>query len=401
MKRAAIFLSLLLLASLANADNIVLVDRYFSPYAGSADLLTAQRLMIRGKDALLQSKEPRPNTGWVITGRSLEQFLIWYNIGNLTAVTQHEVFGHGYRLRELRIRPDSYYLTPWGGSTSYSAPSSLQAGKETATTIAGLEGEAIMARNIKMGWMRDGEIDGRMAPTYTQSAQSVFWYTLITDLGKTNTDGMNSNDVASYIFQLNKTYPSQHYSSSQLKKLTYYNLIDPMTYYAYYAFFYYMGTGQSWKFPIITIKNEIKYLPNLRIGYAPYAPETYFENFFLINGEPLYIYGKGGSRSYGAGAAYDKAWTYSKGNIGFKFDFWNQHQYLTSATISDFRTPGSGTAYRPELKQRICGAALSVTGTMKLTVQTQLYGELGGKSSGYLPGYSLGSEIVARIGLTF
>jgi hypothetical protein len=152
---------------------------------------------------------------------------------------------------------------------------------------------------------------------------------------------------------------------------------------------------------MIPIKDDIKYLPNIRIGYAPYAPETYFENFFLIHGEPLYIYGKGGSRSYGAGAAYDKVWTYSKGNIGFKFDFWNQHKYLTSATISDFETPGSGTAYRPELKQRIWGAALSVTGTMKLPAQTQLFGELGGKSSGYLPGYSLGNEVVARIGIAF
>lgn len=400
MKRTILFLSTLLTLSLAHANNTVLVDQYFSPYAGAANLLTAQNLLIQGTDALMQTKEPQSTTGWSITGRVFEQSLIWFPIGNLVAVTQHEVFGHGYRLRELGFTPTAYSISPFSGGTNFSAPGSTQAGKITAITVAGLEGEAVMAHDMKMAWLRSGEIDGRTAATYTQAAQSVFWYTLITKQENTSTDSLNSNDVASYIYQLNKTYPGNHYSANSLYRTSTYNLADPMTYYAYYAFFYYMGTGQSWKFPMITIKDNIKYLPNLRVGYAPYAPETYFENFFLINGEPLYIYAKGGSRSYGAGAAYDKLWTYSKGNVGFKFDFWNQHQYLTSATYNDLLS-STGTAYSTQLKQRLWGAALSATGTMKMTHKVDLYGELGVKSSGYLPGYSLGNEIVARIGLQF
>lgn len=400
MKKISLFVTVLFMTSLSYGSNTVLIDQYYSPFMGSQDLLAVQQLMIDGEDYLFPKKESQPNTYWHIFGRGLEEYFIWNQVDMLAAVTQHEVFGHGYRLRELGETPAGYYITPWGGGTRWEYNGALAVGKVTAVSVAGLEAEAIMARDMKMQWMRDGVIDGRLAPTYTQVAQSVFWYTLVTHLGKTESNGLVGNDVSSYIYLLNATYGNNKYNHSSLMKMALYNLIDPMTFYAYISMFYYIGTGEtSWKFPMFTIRNNIQYLPNIRIGYAPYAPEAYFENFFVINHEPVYVYVKGSGKSLGVGAAFDNIWFYSKGAIGFRVDGWHQNKFITSATLDDL--DATGTAYRPTLKERIWGGALSVTGTMKVSQKLKLYGEIGGKSAGYLPGYPLEAAAIGRLGLRF
>lgn len=353
-----------------------------------------------GEDHFLRKVEGSRNSTTKIWGRTAESLLFWYNVNMLASVTQHEVFGHGYRLRELGVTPKKYTVTPWGGATYFEVGDSFTVGEMLAVDVAGLEAEGILARDYKMEWIRRGEIDGRLSTTYTQAQQSLFWYTLITQLGRLKGEEISEgNDVDAYITLQNASYTDDHLTIGKLTRWSIFNWLDPMTFYAYYAFYYYICTGKSWSFPMISLGEEIRFLPNVRIAYAPYAPEAYLENFFSLSGDPFYFYFKGGKRSFGIGVAYDHLLSGRRGTLGFRFDGWNQGVFLTTATLKDLEK--TGTAFRPSLNKRQWGAALSLRGTLNLFPRLALFSELGGKTKGYLPGYRLDKEIVARIGLQF
>lgn len=388
----------------AFAQHTVMVDPYFSPYSGSANLLFVQELLIQGEDALFKNVGNRNSTKKV-WGRTFEQLLFWYPINGLADVVQHEIFGHGYRFRELGYTPKKYkfsfsYLS-WGGATYFpdQEVDSMQVGKMIAVVVAGLEAESIMARDLKMHWLAEGKIDGRISSCYTQAQQSLFWYTLITHLGKLKGDVPSGNDIQAYMFYHNHSYRNGELTRGKLLRWASFNWLDPMTFYAYYSFFYYMAEGKPWNFPMISLGENLRYLPNIKIGYAPYAPEAYLENFFLYQNHPLYFYFKGGARSFGCGMAYDYLYTNRRGSVGFRFDGWNQSVFNTSVTIEELENTGS--AFRPSLNKRRWGAALSFTGKLNLFSKIALFGELGGKTSGYLPGYALNRALTARFGLTF
>ena len=52
MKKRILALYLMLLMGTAVASQTVMVDPYFSPYSGAANLMTAQDLLIMGEDRL-------------------------------------------------------------------------------------------------------------------------------------------------------------------------------------------------------------------------------------------------------------------------------------------------------------------------------------------------------------
>ena len=394
--KSKLFCLFLALTSILSATQTVMIDPHFSPYSGSANILAAENLLIMGEDKLFPGGGR--NTTGKVWARTAEQFIFWHNFGTMASVTQHEVFGHGYRLRELGVRPRKYTITPWGGATYVKVPYSFKVGEMLAFAVAGLEAEAILSRDLKMQWMQRGEIDGRLTGTYTQAHNSIFWYTLITQMGRLKGEkASEGNDVDGYIELQNASYTYDHLSIGELTKWTIFNWLDPMTFYSYYAFIYYIFEGKPWKFPMIPIGENIRYLPNVKIEYAPYAPEAYLENFFTFYGKPLYIYLKGGKRSAGLGFSYDHFILSKRGSIGFRFDGWNQGVFLTSATLRDLDE--TGTAYRRALKDRDWGAALSARAKLYLGKNAGLVFEFGGKTRGFLQGYGLKQEIIGRIGL--
>ncbi|WP_194848086.1 hypothetical protein [Candidatus Neptunochlamydia vexilliferae] len=159
----------------------------------------AQESLIWSVDAMA-SKGGKQGTTARVWRRGLAQFLFWYNVNMVVAVTQHEVFGHGYRLRELGVRPKGYMVSPWGGWTSFNVGPSFRVGNLQAMVVAGLEAGGILARDLKVQWIGQGEIDGRLSTTYTQAAQSLFWYTLITHRVRLKGDeASDGNDIEAYL----------------------------------------------------------------------------------------------------------------------------------------------------------------------------------------------------------
>lgn len=376
------------------ADQTLLVDPYFSPYTGANDLFFVEWGLTKLEDYLYPKN--KSDDTFSIIGRGVEQ-VAWATLNQVTSTTQHEVFGHGYRLRELGVTPEKYEITLSGGATYFNVSDSFLIGNMQAVVIAGLEAEAILAETIKMNWMQKGSIDGRLAMTYFQAQQSVFFYTLITHLGRlkdnTRTPG---NDVDAYEDFLNAIYPSSHITIGNLTVWSAFNWLDPMTFYSLFSWFYYIAEGKPWDFPSFHLGEKIRYLPNVKIGYAPYGPEAYLENFFSIDNHPLYFYVKGGQRSLGTGLYYDHIIEKNRITLGLHTDGWVQSPYISSGTLGDFEEGKSVAA--PSGK--VWGISASVISRIRLYSSLQLFCELGGKTAGYLPGYSLSGGLVIRGGLT-
>jgi len=159
----------LLVSSSLFSNQALIIDRYFSPYMGAYDLLFTHRALTNLADyAQIETYRDSTKHVW---GRALEQLIVWAPLNLLGAVTQHEFFGHGYRGRELGYAPSKYKITPWVGSTSFDSIESMRIGEVQAINIAGIQAEAILARQAKMNWIQCGAIDGRLSTLYTQSQQ--------------------------------------------------------------------------------------------------------------------------------------------------------------------------------------------------------------------------------------
>ena len=185
--------------------------------------------------------------------------------------------GMAIGIRELDQSVEGYEITLLGGSTSFKVEETFPVGKMQAITVAGLEAEAVLALKMKAHWIRDHEIDGRLSTLYTAAQQSIFWYTLITKLGEIESPSpFSGNDVESYLATLNLTYPDELLTIGDLTQWASFSWLDPMTYYAYFSWFYYIATACPWHFPMFQLTDCVEYLPNVRIGYAPYAPGGLF-----------------------------------------------------------------------------------------------------------------------------
>ncbi|MEI6532010.1 MAG: hypothetical protein WCN87_04235, partial [Chlamydiota bacterium] len=269
---------------IAKAPYGLLTDTYMSPYAGADTLMLPQKALMNLQEYLdLRSYQKTFLFG---LERTAELIFFWDPMGYLMMVTQHEVFGHGYRIRSL----GSYYAEvagygmgvpppygPGGGFTSYNLSSNLTASKEIAITAAGVEATALLAGELKKKWLLDTELDPRQASLYLYSEQDLSLY-IWGGLAGNDFDINSGNDMEAYLFWLNKTYPQGYLSENDLKTYALVNLVDPTTFYSIYAWFNYVATGKNTPIPMIPLFST-RNLPNLRLGLTPFGPEVFLENY--------------------------------------------------------------------------------------------------------------------------
>ena len=120
----------------------ITLDRYYSPYVGAHLGITARNIY---GNLWLHSKKELGITRIV---HSLADIFITFN----TVLFSHEIYGHGFRLRELGNKHIQYHIGLFHGHTRPSRPLSSAQHKITAS-LGGVEAADIMARKINMRWL--------------------------------------------------------------------------------------------------------------------------------------------------------------------------------------------------------------------------------------------------------
>lgn len=388
-------------------------DIDFSPYAGGEDILFAHRIVERaegfiiGKTGVCYQKTANARF-W----RLSELYLGWLPVNYLASVVQHEVFGHGYRIRDIsrgRVSGTGYTIgTPipygdGGGSTSYSVSNSLTTTEETSIAMAGVESTAILALLTKFKWLEANRIDPRQSVLYLLNQNDLNLY--IGSL-KTTDDDLDGHDIHMYIKTLNYTYTNNFISKGRLRSLSWINLADPFTFYSIFSWFHYVASGKETRIPMIPIY-DWGYLPNARLGLTPFGPEVFIENYLLKGNKPIYFYLKAGDHSqnlyWGLGCYVPKMWEWKKWLLGFRLDGWRQPRLLLQPGSTPFleidfdEQPNKTDPLYPYSEQHKMAFGWGGSLIFGYHGRSGFEAELGLKSQGFLPGYSLRSMPTARL----
>lgn len=391
-------------------------DIDWSPYSGGENILFATRGLewFEGMVLPLSPEYYFSKSASFRFGRLCELFFVWAPMNELAVTAQHEIFGHGYRLRTLNHTHVRGYKfkTPFpygngGGSTKYSVSNSFTTTEESCVAMAGVESTAILAQLTKLKWLEAKRIDPRQAVLYLLAENDLNLYigTLKSKLG--NASG---HDIKEYIQALNHTYTSHSISSARLRSLSWINLADPFIFYSIYAWFHYIGSGKETKIPMIRIGpgGRIGYLPNLRLGLTPFGPEVFLENYFLDGKKPFYVYLTGGHHSgntYGGGGFFvPHIYNIRKWSLGARLDTWFQPKLLLYAPVpfQDIDLTTKTNKKHPLYSYSAQSTkSLGLSGSAILAWQSHnrsgLEVELGYKSQGFLPGYALSASPVVRL----
>jgi hypothetical protein len=390
-------------------------DINMSPYAGGEDILFLHRCIERtegwliSKSPVYYSKAPQARI-W----RLSELLMGWLPLNYLAVVVEHEIFGHGYRIRDInhgKIKVKGYGFNtpppygPGGAVTIYDVNEKLTTTDESAVAMAGVESTAILAWIAKLKWLESGKIDPRQVALYLLGQYDLILY--IGSLDALDDHEMDGHDIKAYVESVNQTYTANRLKGGRLRSLSWMNLGDPFTYYSIYAWLHYVSSGKESKIPMIPLFGY-GYLPGIRLGLTPFGPEYFVENFLLKENRPIYFYAKGGRHAknnyFGLGMYASKIWTVRKWSFGLRFDGWVQPKLLLQQASKnifeiDFAKPPNSKSplypYSEQYDMRV-GAAGSVLVSWKIDRLSGLDTELGYKAQGFLPGYSLKASPVVR-----
>ncbi len=412
MKKFTLFLAPLFL--LAEPPTLNLIgDLYYSPYTGAESLLTLSQGIQYVENWAVKKPNP-PHRGWTPSLERLGELLLcWEPYNYMSGVVQHEVFGHGYRARSFRkegVRVRKYKFGfpppfgPGGGVTYLSfQPQRLTPFQLSAMSSAGVEATSILAIRLKLQWLQAGCINPSQASLYQYSQHDLTHYILATK-DKVSYQGIadSEGDIQSYVHILHATLPKGHLTTHQIRRWALINYAEPFTYYAFYAWWLYLITGKQMDIPLFSM-GSYGYLPGLRMGLTPFGPEYYVENFLVQDKKPIYFYLRGGRYAglSSCGLGIEHAYIGSVDGVpwGFRADVWYQpnvpYKAHASTNLLTF-----DYAKQQHYKNRF-GGAISLLGHIKISNGSALFLQLGGKTTGFLPGETLTPSVILRLGFSF
>lgn len=339
----------------------------------------------------------------------------WDLLNLYLVIIQHEVFGHGYRIRDLGSRyatVEGYHFGWDSAATHFEITDRLTSSQMSAIAIGGVEATAILANRLRLKWLTKSLIDGRQSNLYFHAEQDLTLYTMST-YGSLIGPSDAGHDIENYLFFLNATYPKGNLSKHQLRKRALLNFLDPFTYYAFYAWWNFVITGESFTFPMIPI-GQYRYMPSFRLGLTPFGPEFFLENFLVKNNHPIYFYFKwgkyAGNRYYGLGIEQSNVYTWHGIEIGYRLDLWRQPRVLfqrgalQAEQLFAFPSVDLVPPLYPQstLDKKQYGVAFSLMLQKTLGLEwLSLYLEPGFKTAGFLPGQALRMAPIFRGGFAF
>lgn len=363
----------------------LIFDHTFSAVVGAEAIITAYRGYELLDDWIAPSTAG-DSSSTIIAGRSTKA-IFELLLSTTSMITQHEIFGHGARAREFHL-PAHYNVGVFSGATyfNFTKYNQLSPSEKITFIAGGMEGTNILSRQLRGRWLRSGAIDSREASLYfATSFLDETRYIQSTRRFRDRTFSMG-HDVVAYVNELNTWNPRHPLTTHQLRRQGLVNYLDPYLYYSLFSIGQYIVDGcQMFEYPMIAI-GQYKYLPMMRLLLAPYGPEYQLVNY-IKGPERNYIatfrYGNTG-RQHSSALALDVTDLLSSDLlfIDGKMELWNQPKLYTAQS-----------SYREKF-----GAAASLVARYRVIRQLDILGQVGYKTTGYMPGEELKHAPILRIG---
>ncbi len=394
----------------AQSHDLIVFDGSRSESFGSKNLLTAHKIVYSAQDRLIPDTLFRENKWWKkgfgFVYRMSRFALFDAQIDYFTALTQHEVFGHGARYREMGHRENSFHLNlffPYGDGSGFARSGPLKPGvsispqERIAKIFAGNEANQVLAQDLSLNILLNNKIHYRQASLFLITQNNLAAYIWQTRLMK-NGNISYGNDITSYLFEVNALYGGQGktYDIKSLSEQCLISLANPIQLYAAYSVlirYGIQGKKQSERIPRIRM-GKLYYLPALNYSLSPFGSRYHLVQYFTFSHRLLTAdLHMGDQRFYPS--------------YGLKLSanpVYENHILTLNACTEIWQQAELELDYSPvrNLPQR-WGGLISVEGLvrpLKLPNQLGLYLLLGYKTKGYTMGEALDKGLILRFGLS-
>ncbi len=355
----------------ANREIGLTLDQYYSPQTGSSLAMSTIAIYDMKEDKILENVDSNFFTNSI-------RFVVSMLLNTTIMVTNHEVFGHGYRLRQAGIEP-TYYISPFSGATHFSKYEyyNLASHNRIMIALGGMEASTVLGNNIRKKWLADERINSNYAMQYLFSQYDQTGYI---KSSKTS----EGNDVERYIKELNDTYGTGYITRSKLKHYAVLDYFDPFLYYSLYSAITNDKHLPCYMIPI----GDYQYLPAARALLTPYGPEAQLLNFIKYDDVVTQINLSHGrnrvGKTHSVEVDIENLYIENKISFGLNMAIWKQPELLTNI---------------PKAASLKVGGQLAVKAGYKIMDNIKLQGLVGYKAKGYKLGEALTRGAFVRAGI--
>ena len=319
-------------------------------------------------------------------------------------VANHEVFGHGGRVRELFDGLLQFHIDPpWpygrgGGVTFFGLDRDFTVHEVQAISIAGMEVNAVAAGQTARRAFAEREWTPRTALRYLAFELDAFEYIQKTS-DEPERPGHDVSDFLELYNLLADATGAEPLTPRTLRRQSWISLANPMVASALVTIGEYLATGDSegriFAIPI----GSSRVMPAARYRFTPFGPEWAVSGDVERGGTAAQVTVRVGraplTRPWAVAASYSglssRAWRVDVG-----LEVWRQPP-LTLGAEPDFGIPRAGAdlEWGGEVRARAEHPFVSLWGSPPLT----LIVDAGLKTTGFTPGEPLGRGLVLRAGL--
>jgi hypothetical protein len=392
-------------AHAGQSTSAVLVDRDMSAGAGATTMATFGEAVARAENTVV------PHRLFDEHGATRRTGSIAYRLGRVVffdapqeefvMVFNHEVFGHGARLRERFDGPIGYHFSipsPYGGggaSTRSALDREPSPHEVLSIYVAGMEASAVAADVTASRAVSRGRMTPRDAMRYLEFELDTFAYVRGTD-DEGEEPGHDVFDFLEAYNELASSVGASTLSVRTLKRQALVSLANPMLAYAAWGIGRYVATGATdVGVPMLTIAG-VRYLPLFRYRLTPFGTEWALVNELGGRVRATQIEFRFGraldARPWGIAVRQRALPAWRQWTLDLGGTVWRQPKFAASAD-EPFPPPTQlGVHVRGRLERRLIPVWFS-------TSRASLIVDIGVKSAGFVPGEPLGGGVIARAGI--
>jgi len=389
----------------AQATSPILIDRHMTVGAGATVMATFGDAVARAGDAVVphrlfaESGVPRRTANFLF--RMVKLIDVDLPQEQLLMVVNHEVFGHGARLRERFDGSISYQIgAPFpfgdgGGSTSFELTREPTTPEWLAISAAGMEVDGVTAGLIAHRAFLDGRMRSRDAIRYFGSELDTVSYVLSTG----DFPEEPGHDVSDFLLTYNmaaRSAGAPELTASTLRREVVVALANPMLGYALFGIGRYVWNGET-DVPVPTLSiGGVRYLPYLRYRLTSFGTEWAVINELGGRIPPVQIEARVGrslnGSPFGLGIRREGVTTLRQWRIDGGVELWRQPPFEGDSAEPLAEPLRWGTLVRGRAERPMSRAWFGDT-------PITLIVDLAFKTQGFVAGEPLGSGIVARAGI--
>ena len=400
---------LLAFASAATAQTTTpaLVDRDLTVGAGATLAVAAGDLVARAEhivvpDRLLDEHGAGRRTA-NIAYRSAKLLLFDRPQEAWLMVANHEVFGHGGRVRELFDGYLRFHLDvpkPYGdggGVTLYSPDRDATVHELQAITIGGMEANTVGAASLSRRAFVEQRLTPRAALRYLEFGLDAFDY-----MRHTRDEGERAgHDVADFLVLYNLVgdfVGAEPLTASTLRRETWINLANPMVASAAFTIARYLATGAEETRVFVLPVGDWRVMPGMRYGLTPFGTE------WEVTTDAAYR-----SRTGAVAFRLGRAPLTSPWGLTLMIDALKVREWRVELGGDLWRQPPLALGARPDFGVDVIGADLTWGGAVRSRIESPaipkgplpatVIVDVGVKTSGFVKGDPLDGGLVLRAGL--